>query len=70
MKYPLLITFVFLLAVSNAQQAFQNKLQPCKPPGAKDSVLCGTYSVFKNNGTKHGRKISLNVIVIPAINSA
>jgi hypothetical protein len=62
--------FVFLFAVSSAQQSIQTKLQLCKPAGAKDSVFCGTYSVFENHQTKQGRKINLNIIVIPAINSS
>lgn len=70
MKYLLLIKFVFLFTVSNAQQLLQTKMQLCKPAGAKDSVFCGNYSVFENHQTKQGRKISLYLIVIPAINSS
>lgn len=36
--------------------------------GVADSVLCGFYSVFENHKTNKGRKIDLNIIVVPALN--
>lgn len=51
-----------------AQPSLQ--LTRCLPPGAKDSVLCGTYPVFENRTTGKGRKISLSIIVIPASDSS
>jgi pimeloyl-ACP methyl ester carboxylesterase len=33
------------------------------------TVLCGTLSVFENTQTASGRKISLNIVVIPAIHN-
>jgi hypothetical protein len=70
MKYLSLILFGFYSIVSNAQPSLQIKLHLCKPAGAKDSVFCGTYSIIENHRTKQGRKINLNIIVIPAINSS
>jgi pimeloyl-ACP methyl ester carboxylesterase len=43
------------------------KLQHCKPPGANDSVLCGTIPVIENRETNKGRIIHLNVLVVPAL---
>jgi pimeloyl-ACP methyl ester carboxylesterase len=60
--------FICFIA-SNAQQ-FKNKLQLCKPPAASDSVYCGSFAVFENHKTGQGRKINLNIIVIPAIDSS
>ncbi|MCA1625292.1 MAG: alpha/beta hydrolase [Acidobacteria bacterium] len=51
----------------NSQSRYKN-LQPCEIKGAADSVLCGTHTVFENHQTKQGRRINLNVIVIPALN--
>ncbi len=42
-------------------------LEPCKVEGAKEKLLCGTYSVWENRAAKSGRKIDLNVIVVPAL---
>jgi pimeloyl-ACP methyl ester carboxylesterase len=57
-------------AATNAQQPFQSKLHLCKPANATDSVYCGSYAVFENHKTKQGRKINLNIVVIPAISSS
>lgn len=64
------IICVFFFATTSAQQPFQGKLQLCKPANATDSVYCGNYTVFENRKTKQGRKLDLNLIVVPAINSS
>ena len=43
------------------------QLKPCKVKGTDENVLCGKLTVFENRRTKKGRKISLNVVVIPAL---
>jgi pimeloyl-ACP methyl ester carboxylesterase len=60
--------FSFGQKIPSDRIVFQ-KLQRCKPPGARDSVLCGTISVIENRETNKGRVIQLNVIVVPALNS-
>ena len=55
------------LTDGNCQPQYSN-LQRCKVEDTDDSVLCGTYAVFENHKTKQGRKIDLNIIVIPALN--
>jgi pimeloyl-ACP methyl ester carboxylesterase len=45
-------------------------LQPCKPEGAAEEVLCGTVDVFENRGARRGRVIPLNVVVLPALDAA
>lgn len=44
-----------------------SKLHSCKINGVKDSVLCGSYPVFENRQTMSGRKINLNIVVIPSM---
>lgn len=43
------------------------QLQPCALPEVSKDALCGQYEVFENRSTKTGRKIKLNMIVLPAL---
>jgi len=45
------------------------RLQPCEVPGVGGG-RCGTYDVYENRSTKAGRKISLNLIVVPAMSTS
>lgn len=40
-------------------------LKPCEIRGVKDAK-CGTFEVFENRATRQGRKISINILVLPA----
>ncbi len=42
-------------------------LTMCESSWSKDSILCGTYKILENRASVDGRKISLNIIVIPAL---
>ena len=42
-------------------------VQPCDVPGVAGGGRCGTYSVYEDRSTRTGRKISLNILVIPAL---
>jgi pimeloyl-ACP methyl ester carboxylesterase len=44
----------------------RQRLTPCHVPNLAEEVLCGTYSVWENRATKSGRKIELNIVVLPA----
>lgn len=44
------------------------RLKACNSTGLDSTILCGTFPVFENRQTNSGRKIDLNIIVIPAIN--
>ena len=57
-----LIAAVTALAASNAQ--FQSK--PCADPAMAQRARCGTVSVPEDRAHPGGRKIDLNIIVIPA----
>jgi pimeloyl-ACP methyl ester carboxylesterase len=42
-------------------------LAPCRPAGAAEDVLCGRIELPENPAAKEGRRISLNVVVLPAL---
>jgi pimeloyl-ACP methyl ester carboxylesterase len=44
-------------------------LQPCKLPGLPEEVRCGSYEVYEDREAKSGRKIALNIVVVPALSS-
>jgi pimeloyl-ACP methyl ester carboxylesterase len=41
-------------------------LAPCHLPGVPDEARCGTWEVFENRDARAGRRIALNVAVLPA----
>ncbi len=43
------------------------RLSPCGNGGYDSTILCGQFAVFENTRTRVGRKINLNVVVIPAM---
>ena len=43
------------------------RLAPCRVPKSSETVLCAKYSVFENRAARAGRRITLNVIVLPAL---
>ena len=45
---------------------FAGKLAPCAVTGVADTVLCGRFEVPEDRSKPGGRKISLNVVVVPA----
>lgn len=49
------------------QAAARLPLTPCTIEGLNEEVLCGTLEVFENRTVGSGRKISLNVIVVPSL---
>jgi pimeloyl-ACP methyl ester carboxylesterase len=53
---------------SNPRRRVQ--LQPCTLPDMpKDDALCGQYEVFEDRAARKGRKIKLNLIVLPALSA-
>ena len=47
-------------------RSLDGKLTPCHVPGLDEEVRCGKFEVFENRAARAGRKISLNVVVLPA----
>jgi len=43
-------------------------LAPCHPPLVDSEALCGKYEVFEDRKARAGRKIDLNIVVLPALN--
>jgi pimeloyl-ACP methyl ester carboxylesterase len=68
------LAFVVLLGLLTSLQtsssAHQNgaaiALRPCEVRGMPGPAKCGTFEVFENRATRKGRKISLNILVLPA----
>lgn len=56
-----------ILATTTLTPAQQNPLKPCRIAGVDEQLLCGKLSVFENRQTRTGRKIDLNVVVLPAL---
>jgi pimeloyl-ACP methyl ester carboxylesterase len=56
-------------AAKPAVHPSRQKLEACKVPGQDGTVdaLCGLYKVWENRAAKSGRKISLKVVVMPAL---
>src|SRR6185369_15826427 len=44
----------------------RQRLTPCHVPGLGEEVLCGTLPVWENRAAASGRKIELNLVVLPA----
>ncbi|MFY2559643.1 alpha/beta hydrolase [Corallococcus terminator] len=42
-------------------------LKPCRLEGLAPQAQCGTYEVFEDRAAKSGRKLSLRVVVVPAL---
>jgi pimeloyl-ACP methyl ester carboxylesterase len=43
------------------------KPHPCRVPDYDQDVLCATYPVWENRETRQGRKIGLNIVILPAL---
>ena len=66
-KFISVIFFTYVFIIVNGQSHYKN-LNPCAVRESRDSALCGSFLVYENRITKQGRKIGLNIIVIPALN--
>ena len=70
-KTLLLIAVALLATLHTASAVRQNGpkrlvLSDCEIPRIKGAAKCGTLEVYENRATKTGRKISLNIVVLPA----
>src|ERR1044072_2830562 len=45
------------------------QLKPCNNPSLTSDALCVKYEVFENRATRTGRRIPLNIILLPATSS-
>jgi pimeloyl-ACP methyl ester carboxylesterase len=46
---------------------FSSFLTPCHPQFGEGEALCGKYEVFEDRKARAGRKIGLNIVVLPAL---
>ena len=58
---------VTLAGCSQRSPALAARLHPCATDEGPTDSLCGTMSVYENRQTRTGRRISLNIVVLPAI---
>jgi pimeloyl-ACP methyl ester carboxylesterase len=42
-------------------------LKQCRMPELQSKAWCGSYEVFENRVSKRGRKIALNMVILPAV---
>ncbi|HVG09896.1 MAG TPA: alpha/beta fold hydrolase [Thermoanaerobaculia bacterium] len=47
--------------------AVETRPHPCQMPWSDQEVLCATYPVWENRETRQGRKIGLNIVILPAL---
>lgn len=52
---------------SGPVEAVEVKPHACRVPGSEKEVLCATYPVWENRETRQGRKIGLNIVILPAL---
>jgi len=50
-----------------AVPAVESRPHACHVPGVPDEVLCATYPVWEDREKKAGRKIGLNIVILPAL---
>src|SRR2546425_10997792 len=55
------------ITTSRPTPARDRVLVPCRPTRYTSDILCGTYEVFENRETRTGRRIPLNIVVLPAL---
>jgi pimeloyl-ACP methyl ester carboxylesterase len=65
---PRILATVLLLSLTATAPALgrTGKLQPCHVPEMEEEVLCGRHEVYENRAAGAGRKIALNIVVLPA----
>jgi pimeloyl-ACP methyl ester carboxylesterase len=57
------------LALLLAAPAPSLTLEPCTPPGFEGAARCGRLLVWENRKSRTGRRIPLNIVVVPATGS-
>jgi pimeloyl-ACP methyl ester carboxylesterase len=55
------------LQASQAKPSHRIQLTPCGSPNDSAQALCGQYEVFENRAAQAGRKLTLNLVVLPAL---
>jgi pimeloyl-ACP methyl ester carboxylesterase len=55
------------IQANQSKQRRNLQLTPCGSPNDSAQALCGQYEVFENRAAQAGRKIKLNLVVLPAL---
>jgi len=63
----LLVLSLTVPVEARAAEPREVRPHPCRVPGYEQDVLCATYPVWENCGTRQGRKIGLNIVMLPAL---
>jgi pimeloyl-ACP methyl ester carboxylesterase len=72
MRNPIRALALLVLSLSvpveaRAAEPREVRPHPCQVPGYDQDVLCATYPVWENRATRQGRKIGLNIVILPAL---
>lgn len=59
-------SLILILGLLPAYLVAAENLAACKIPDVKEPTLCGTIEVFETRQAKSGRRIPLNVVLLPA----
>jgi pimeloyl-ACP methyl ester carboxylesterase len=62
----LFILSTFAFTVINADQTARIQLNPCDLSNIK-AARCGKYEVFEDRDARRGRRVALNIVVLPAL---
>jgi pimeloyl-ACP methyl ester carboxylesterase len=60
-------TTVAAPAAAAAPAKRPERLAPCRLEGIEDELRCGTYQVWEDREARRGRKLALNIVVLPAL---
>jgi len=71
MSKLIVVSLAVIVSLQSASVVRQNAtkrlvLTDCQPQGIPGPAKCGTFEVYENRVTKKGRRISLNILVLPA----
>jgi pimeloyl-ACP methyl ester carboxylesterase len=62
-----LLLLAALTSCARSQTTALDALQPCTSDQGPGDAYCGTLSVFENREARSGRRIALNIVLLPAI---
>lgn len=69
-RFVFMILLGLFATLQTSSAARQNSptitLRPCEANGIPGPAKCGTFEVYENRVTRRGRKITLNILVLPA----
>lgn len=70
-RFAFLIVMGLFASLQTSSATAQNGstplvMKPCEIRGIKSPAQCGTLEVYENRATRKGRKININVLVLPA----